>query len=88
MIITRATVAERLLAYLNRHLTLAQLVDWAETTVVDADLEPDSDIAMLNGILGYLAAADTSSFPLTWEKCSAFLAQLGVLVEVNVRHTA
>lgn len=86
--ITRSVVAEKLLAYLNRQIKLAQLVDWAENTFIDDTLEPESDVDMLNDILGYLAAADTEQFPLTWEKCRAFLDQLGVAVEVSARRTA
>ncbi|MBE2272499.1 MAG: hypothetical protein IAE80_29965 [Anaerolinea sp.] len=88
MVITRTVVAERLLEYLNRHLTLAQLVDWAEHTFIDDSLEPERDVDMLNDILGYLAAADTEQFPLTWEKCVVFLDQLGVAVQVHPRRTA
>lgn len=82
MIITRQTVSDQLLAYLNRELTLEALVDWAENSFIDAALEPDEDIDMLNDILGYLAAADTRQFPLTWEVCADFLAKLGVTVKV------
>ncbi|MCC6976210.1 MAG: hypothetical protein IT322_19550 [Anaerolineae bacterium] len=88
MVITRGVVAEKLLAYLNRQIKLAQLVDWAENTFIDDTLEPESDVDMLNDILGYLAAADTEQFPLTWEKCRAFLDQLGIIVEVSARRTA
>ena len=84
MIITRQTVGEKLLAYLNRELTLAELVDWAENTFIDDILEPDEDVDMLNDILAYLAAADTSQFPLTWEVCADFLGRLGLNVQVSV----
>jgi hypothetical protein len=84
MNITRQTVGDKLLAYLNRQLTLSELVDWAENTFIDDALEPDEDIDMLNGILSYLAAADSTQFPLTWEICADFLAKLGVSVQVIV----
>jgi hypothetical protein len=82
MIITRQTVREKLLAYLNRQITLAELVDWAENTFIDDVLEPDEDVDMLNDILSYLAAADTAQFPLTWDICAGFLEELGVQVRV------
>jgi hypothetical protein len=85
MIITREVVTQKLLAYLNHDMTLAAFVDWAERTFIDDELEPDSDMEMLNDILMYLAAADTSQFPLTWEICSAFLERLGVTVQINIR---
>ena len=80
--ITRKILSDQLLAYLNGQVTLATLVDWAENTFVDAELDPDEDVEMLNDILAYLAAADTAQFPLTWEISSRFLKRLGVSVKV------
>ena len=88
MIITRQTVGDKLLAYLNRQLSLTELVDWAENTFIDDVLEPDEDVDMLNDILSYLAAADTVQFPLTWEICADFLAKLGISVQVVVDNKA
>lgn len=88
MIITRQTVRDRLLAYLNRNLSLAQLVDWAENTFIEDVLEPAEEVEMLNDIIAYLAAADTPQFPLTWEICAAFLARLGVQVQVIATESA
>lgn len=85
MVINRETVRDKLLAYLNQDITLAELVDWAEDTFIDDVLEPEEDIERLNDILAYLAAADTAQFPLTWEVCEDFLARLGVKVRVIVR---
>ena len=82
MVITRQTVSDKLLAYLNRQITLAELVNWAENTFIDDALEPPEDTAMLNDILAYLAAADTAQFPLTWDICAGFLEKLGVTVQV------
>lgn len=82
MIITRHTVGNQLLDYLNQNITLAELVNWAENTFIDDVLEPDEDVDMLNDILGYLAAADSNQFPLTWEICADFLGKLGFSVKI------
>jgi hypothetical protein len=82
MVITRRVVSDTLLAYLNRQIPLTELVDWAENTFIDDALEPDEDVDMLNDILGYLAAADTAQFPLTWDVCADFLDRLGVTVKI------
>jgi len=82
MVITRQVVSDKLLAYLNGVITLAQLVDWAENTFIDDELAPDEDIDLLNDILAYLAAADTAQFPLTWDVCADFMQRLGVPVKV------
>lgn len=82
MIITKQVVSAYLLQYLNREITLAELVDWAERSFIDAALEPEADLALLNDILSYLAAADSAQFPLTWELCRQFMAQLGTPIRV------
>ena len=81
--ITRQAVSEKLLAYLNKEITLAELVDWAENAVGFADLEPDEDVDRLMDILMYLAAADSPAFPLTWDVSIDFLKQLGMSVKVT-----
>jgi hypothetical protein len=86
MTITRQTVSDKLLDYLNQHITLAELVDWAENTFIDDALEPAEDVDMLNDMLAYLAAADTAQFPLTWDICAGFLDNLGVKVQVIATH--
>ena len=82
MVITRHSVSDKLFAYLNGTISLAQLVYWAENTFIDDILAPDEDIDLLNDILGYLAAADTSQFPLTWEICADFMQRLGAPIKV------
>ena len=86
--ITREIIGEKLLAYLNGQSTLAELVDWAENSFIDAVLAPDEDVEMLNDVLAYLAAADTAQFPLTWEICHTFLARLGFDVQVVAEMSA
>lgn len=82
MTITRQVLTDKLLAYLNGSVSLAELVDWAENTFIDDELSPESDIDLLNDILAYLAAADSDYFPLTWEILSEFLEPLGTRVRV------
>jgi hypothetical protein len=81
--ITRETVQETLLAYLNRQLTLAELVDWAENALQDGELDP-RDTELLSEVLARLGLADVRQFGLTWEDCSNYLAQLGYQVEIRV----
>jgi hypothetical protein len=80
--ITRQQVSEKILTYLNGEMTLAQLVSWAESCMVEGGFGPDPDIDMLVDIVMYLAAADTEYFPPTWEVFSDFLNQLGSPVKV------
>lgn len=81
---TRHLVLEQLEAYLNRELSLAELVDWAEITLIEPNIADDENVDMLMDILMYLGAADTKGFPLTWEVLSDFLQRLGGNVRVVV----
>lgn len=80
--ITRETVRDKLMAYLNRHLTLADLVDWAEDALLNEGLD-ERDTVVLRDIVGRIGVADVREFGLTWEDCYDFLARLGYIVEVK-----
>ncbi len=80
--ITRETVRDKLMAYLNRQLTLADLVDWAESVLLNDDLD-ERKATVLRDIVGRIGVADVREFGLTWEDCYDFLARLGYIVEVK-----
>ncbi len=80
--ITRQQVSEKLLAYLNEQITLAELVNWAENCMVSGGFGPEQDVDRLVDIVMYLAGADTPGFPLTWDVCLDFMKQLGSPVKV------
>ena len=80
--ITRTSVERRILAYLNRNLTLTQLVDWAELMMMEGEFAAqDSDL--LTEIIAKLGLADIREFGLSWEDCYQFLARLGYQVRVT-----
>ena len=80
--ITRETVKEELQAYLNHQIALAQLVDWAEGALMDAEFE-EREAGVLRDIIARLGLADVREFSLSWEDCSEMLARLGYVVQVN-----
>jgi len=82
MLVTKEVVRDQLLAYLNQQKTLAQLVDWAENTLCDGELEMH-DIEILSDILARLGLADVREFGLSWEDCSTLLARLGYQLQVE-----
>lgn len=82
-IITRKTVAEELTAYLNSQISLARLVDWAEETLCDGDLDTQ-DSELLRDILARVGLADVREFGLSWDDCANFLSQLGYTVQVKM----
>jgi len=79
--ITRQIVRNQILAYLNQDLPLAQLVDWAEDSVVDGELE-EKDSELLMEVLAQLGAADAERFSLSWEDYYRMLSQLGYRPQV------
>lgn len=82
---TRQTVLDQLNQYLNQQVSLAQLVDWAETTLIEPGIPEHEDTDTLMDILMYLGAADTRGFPLTWDIITDFVARLGGQVRVVVQ---
>ncbi|MGQ9625692.1 MAG: hypothetical protein ACUVV0_02150 [Anaerolineae bacterium] len=83
MKLTRQDVAQKLIDYLHHRLTLAELVDWAERAMMEANFD-GQDFEMLREVVGRLGLADVRAFGLTWEDCEDFLARLGYQVEVTV----
>lgn len=83
MPITKQTVAEKLAAYLHHKLTLAELVDWAESALMDGELD-ENHIESLAAVLARLGVADVRAFGQTWEDCEDTLQQLGYAAHVEV----
>jgi hypothetical protein len=77
--ISKQTVVNMLINYMNGTLPLADLVAWAETALIDAPV----DTAMTHDVLAYLGAGDVDGFPLGWSECHNFLTQLGATVHVE-----
>lgn len=81
---TRQTILERLTAYLNHQITLPELVDWAEITLIEPNIPEDEDADSLMDVLMYLGAADSHGFPLTWDVLTEFVERLGGNIYVVV----
>ena len=83
MKITRQMVARKLMDYLHHRITLAELVDWAEWTMMEADFETQ-DLRLLREIVGRLGLADVRAFGMTWDDCEDYLSRLGYRVSIAV----
>ena len=83
MVITRQTVAERIAAYLQHRITLAQLVDWAEDAVMEGELAAE-EMETLRTVVSRLGVADVRAFGLTWEDCEQLLQELGYSARVDI----
>jgi len=87
MKINRKVVAQKLIDYLYHSITLPDLVDWAETAIMEADFE-EKDFEILRDIVSRLGLADVKAFGISWEDCEDFLSRLGYCVSLTVSETA
>ncbi|MBC7344958.1 MAG: hypothetical protein H5U03_06015 [Clostridia bacterium] len=85
--LTRQHVAQKLIDYLGRRISLNELVDWADKAMMEEDLD-ERDLPLLRDILARLGLGDVAAFGLTWEDCRDFLRSLGCRVEVTVTREA
>ncbi len=83
MMITAATVADKLTAYLQHKLSLADLVDWAEDTIQNGDFA-DEGLEDVRDVVARLGVADVRAFGLTWGDCESLLMKLGYSAHVEV----
>jgi len=83
MKITRQTVADKITDYLHGKINQAELVDWAERAMMDADFDK-ADADLLSEIVGRLGLADVAEFGLRWQDCEEFLRRLGYRAKVIV----
>ena len=83
MNITRQTVAEKLAAYLHHEVTLVELVDWAEHSLMDGEFD-ESNAESVATVVARLGVADVRTFGLTWEDCEQLLQQLGYSAKVAI----
>jgi hypothetical protein len=81
--ITRQIVADEITEYLHGKLSQAELVDWAEHAMMDADFD-EADIDLLTDIIGRLGLADVAEFGLRWQDCEEFLRRLGYKAKVII----
>ncbi len=85
--ITKKMIAEKLLAYLQHRISLAEVVAWAEKALLDADYSDDSSHTIRN-ILAQLGTADVKAFGLEWRDCESIMERLGFKLEVNALEVA
>jgi hypothetical protein len=83
MKITRQVAAEKIADYLHGKVSQADLVDWAERAMMEAEFE-EAHIEVLSDIIGRLGLADVAEFGLRWQDCEEFLRRLGYRATVTV----
>jgi hypothetical protein len=85
-VITRQIVADKLAAYLQHDLSLANLVAWAESAMMDGEFE-DKHFLAISDVVARLGVADVRAFGLTWEDCEQFLKRLGYAAHIQIMAT-
>jgi len=85
MKVTRQITADKIAYYLHGKVNQAELVDWAEGAMMEAEFEP-TDAELLSDIIGRLGLADVAEFGLRWQDCEEFLRRLGYRATVTVSH--
>ena len=82
MITTKKVVFNKLQQFLNHNITLEELVDWAETAMMDYEFEED-DLGVIRNIISRLGISDIKAFGLSWEDCESFVKELGYKVKLD-----
>ena len=82
MKITIKILAEKILDYLHHKLTINELVDWSENTLMNDDFD-EKDFDTINDIISAIGLADVRAFGLLWEDCENYLGKLGYKVKVQ-----
>lgn len=83
MTVTRKLLVEMLLKYINRTISLSELVSWAEEMIREADFE-EGYFELVEDIIARIGLADVREFGLTWDDCYDYLHKLGYDVKVEL----
>jgi len=83
MKVSRQRVAQKIIDYLYHRITLSDLVDWAESAMMEADFE-ERDTELLRDIIGRIGLADVRAFGMTWEDWEDLLSRLGYRISITV----
>ena len=84
--VTHQMVADKLAAYLQHDLSLAGLVDWAESAMMEGEFEPQH-FAAIRDVVARLGVADVRAFGLTWDDCEQLLKRLGYASHIQIMAT-
>ncbi len=85
--VTKKIIADKLLAYLQHRMSLSDLVDWAEQSLMKVDYEDDKFHTIRN-TLAQLGMADVKAFGLEWKDCETIMENLGFKLEVKALEVA
>jgi len=82
--ITSKDVSQKLIDYLDHRITLEELVNWAESMIMEAEFD-QVNFDTIREIISRLGLADVRAFGITWEDCEGFLSRLGYHIKIIVQ---
>lgn len=85
--INKKIVAEKLMAYLQHHLTIMELTNWAEDILLQGSYE-DDNLHTIRNVLAQLGLADVKAFGLEYQDCEIIMQKLGYTLEVKALSVA
>ena len=80
--ITKQTIANMILAYMQHQISLQKLIDWAENILMEGEFE-EMQADWLSKIVAKIGLANVSNFGLLWEDCEEIMEQLGYTIKVE-----
>lgn len=86
--ITRHTVAKKIYDYLNRDISLEQLVDWCENVLMNNEVLVEKDAEVIGEVVARIGVADVKNFGLLWEDCDNLLHKLGYRLDIELSKVA
>ena len=82
--VTKKIIADKLLSYLQNRLSLEELVNWAENTLLEAHFEDDNSHT-IRDVVAHIGLSDVKAFGLEWKDCEVIMEKLGFKLEVNAK---
>ena len=83
MAITREMVAHKLAAYLHHEISLDELVDWAQSAMMEGEFD-EAHHDVIRDSVARLGLADVRAFGLTWDDCETILKRLGYDARIEI----
>lgn len=85
--VTKKVIAEKLPAYLQHNLSLAELIGWAEKKLIQSNYEDDSSHTIRNA-LARLGIANVKAFGLEYQDCEDIMQKPGYTLQVKALSVA
>lgn len=81
--ITKDEVAAKMSAFLRHEISEKEVVDWAETAMLNADFHQDGHGAIRDAV-ARIGTVDVRQFGLTVSDCEAILDSLGYQLNLEI----